>query len=89
MKEHKLLVAYNFYTGRRWATNNRWKFIPGRPFQDINGNTLSYVHNRESMMGYKRGVKVYLHDSWNKRPDRDELAMEMLVKQMDVEKISD
>ena len=84
MNEHVLIIADTYRTAYSWAIQNRWELVLGVHFKHENGNKMYYVHNRESMMGFDNSTKVVVHDTWNKRPDRNELAMHMFQKGMDV-----
>ena len=85
MVELTLIIADSFQTAHKWAIDNLYTFVVGRSwFEGPRGQRMSYVHNRESMMGFDNGTKVVIHDTWNRRPDRNELAMHMFQKGMDV-----
>jgi hypothetical protein len=88
MSEHWLIIAIDYYTATKWAAANRWQFTIGSAWTK-NGSTLRYVHSKESLINRHKETKVYLHESWNKRPDRDELASWMLNKSMEVDHASD
>lgn len=84
MIEHKLIIAETYQIAHQWALANKWKLIPGMCFEHEDGSRMHYVHSKDTMAGRRRDTEVIVHDSWNNRPDRDELATEMLAKQMDV-----
>ena len=87
MTEYILIIADSYYTATKWATANKWQF--NNSVWTKNGSILNYVHSKESFMNRHKETKVYLHESWNGRPDRDELANEMLNKSMEVESVAD
>ena len=88
MSKHWLIIAIDYYTATKWAAANKWQFHIGSAWTK-NKSKLNYVHSKESFMNRHKETKVYLHESWNRRPDKDELANEMLNKSMEVESVSD